>query len=81
MRYRFDQFEVDADRYELRRDGAAQAVEPLVYQRPAADIDLKRMAAWAMNYLIRTPRPRLNYQPIFQGNMLACPPAPEGGRS
>ena len=31
MRYRFDQFEVDADRYELRRDGAAQAVEPLVF--------------------------------------------------
>jgi TolB-like protein len=31
MRYRFDQFEVDAERYELRRDGAAQAVEPLVF--------------------------------------------------
>jgi TolB-like protein len=31
MRYHFDQFEVDADRYELRRGGAAQPVEPLVF--------------------------------------------------
>jgi TolB-like protein/tetratricopeptide (TPR) repeat protein len=31
MRYRFDQFEVDADRYELRRGGAALPVEPLVF--------------------------------------------------
>src|SRR5215471_4401155 len=31
MRYRFDQFEVDTDRYELRRQGAAQPVEPLVF--------------------------------------------------
>ncbi len=31
MRYRFDQFEVDTDRYELRRDGLIQPVEPLVF--------------------------------------------------
>jgi TolB-like protein/tetratricopeptide (TPR) repeat protein len=31
MRYRFDQFELDTDRYELRRGGAAQPVEPLVF--------------------------------------------------
>lgn len=31
MRYCFDQFEIDADRYELRREGAVQAVEPLVF--------------------------------------------------
>jgi len=31
MRYRFDAFEVDADRYELHRDGVAQPVEPLVF--------------------------------------------------
>jgi TolB-like protein/Tfp pilus assembly protein PilF len=31
MRYRFDEFEIDADRYEFRRNGAAQAVEPLVF--------------------------------------------------
>jgi TolB-like protein len=31
MRYQFDQFELDADRYELRRSGVAQHVEPLVF--------------------------------------------------
>lgn len=31
MRYRFDHFEVDTDRYELRRDGVAQPVEPMVF--------------------------------------------------
>ena len=31
MRYRFDQFDVDADRYELRREGRVQPVEPLVF--------------------------------------------------
>ena len=31
MRYQFDQFELDADRYELRRGGVTQHVEPLVF--------------------------------------------------
>jgi TolB-like protein/DNA-binding winged helix-turn-helix (wHTH) protein/Tfp pilus assembly protein PilF len=31
MRYQFDEFELDADRYELRRGGVAQHVEPLVF--------------------------------------------------
>ena len=31
MRYRFDQFELDTGRYELRVDGVAQRVEPLVF--------------------------------------------------
>src|SRR5215218_1546989 len=31
MRYRFDGFEIDARRYELRRDGALRRVEPLVF--------------------------------------------------
>ena len=31
MRYRFNQFEVDTERYELRRDGVVQPVEPLVF--------------------------------------------------
>ncbi|MBV9826446.1 MAG: winged helix-turn-helix domain-containing protein [Alphaproteobacteria bacterium] len=31
MRYRFDEFELDARRYELRRDGAVCHVEPLVF--------------------------------------------------
>src|SRR5262249_14709237 len=31
MRYRFDQFDVDTDRYELRGGGRVQPVEPLVF--------------------------------------------------
>ena len=31
MRYRFDGFEIDTRRYELRRDGALRHVEPLVF--------------------------------------------------
>jgi TolB-like protein len=31
MRYRFGQFDVDTERYELRRDGSVEAVEPLVF--------------------------------------------------
>jgi DNA-binding winged helix-turn-helix (wHTH) protein len=31
MRYLIGQFEVDSDRYELRRDGSVEAVEPLVF--------------------------------------------------
>lgn len=31
MRYRFAEFELDTDRYELRRKGAVQHVEPLVF--------------------------------------------------
>ncbi len=31
MRYRFGQFEVDTNRYEVRRNGIAQPVEPLVF--------------------------------------------------
>lgn len=46
--------------------------------RPPRDIDLKTMAGWAMNYLIRTPRPELGYEPVFQCHPYACPPIPEG---
>ncbi|HSR80763.1 MAG TPA: winged helix-turn-helix domain-containing protein, partial [Hyphomicrobiaceae bacterium] len=31
MRYRFDPFDVDTDRYELRRGGSVQPIEPLVF--------------------------------------------------
>jgi DNA-binding winged helix-turn-helix (wHTH) protein len=31
MRYQFDDFELDTERYELRRGGVAQRVEPLVF--------------------------------------------------
>ncbi|HZZ42142.1 MAG TPA: hypothetical protein VFE58_04335 [Tepidisphaeraceae bacterium] len=43
-----------------------------------ADIDLKQMASWAMNYLARTPRPDRGYEPVFQCHPLQCPPVPAG---
>jgi hypothetical protein len=36
------------------------------------------MAAWAMNYLIRTPNKELDYEPVFQCHPLQCPPVPPG---
>ncbi|APW62893.1 hypothetical protein [Paludisphaera borealis] len=56
----------------------AESVGTLADTPRAADVDLKRMAEWAMNYLIRTPRPDLGYEPVFQCHPLRCPPAPEG---
>ena len=46
--------------------------------QPSSDIDLKRMAQWALNYLCETPRKNLNYEPVFQCHPLRCPPVPEG---
>lgn len=42
------------------------------------DIDLKRMSEWSLNFLIRTPRKQLNYEPVFQIFPYRCPPGPEG---
>jgi len=42
------------------------------------DIDLTRMAGWAMNYLARTPRKEFGYEPVFQCHPLLCPPTPAG---
>jgi hypothetical protein len=53
-------------------------ISPLPAQLPQGDIDLQRMAQWAMNYLIRTPRKELNYEPVFQCYPLRCPPVPAG---
>ena len=57
---------------------AATAADLFSQSRVSRDIDLKRMALWAMNYLIRTPRRELDYQPVFQCHPLRCPPAPAG---
>lgn len=57
---------------------AAGSIQTLEHVTRPADVDLKRMAEWAMNYLIRTPRPELGYEPVFQCHPLRCPPAPEG---
>lgn len=43
-----------------------------------SDIDLNRMAEWSLEFLIRTPRKNLNYEPVFQLFPYRCPPAPEG---
>jgi hypothetical protein len=43
-----------------------------------ADISLKRMAEWGLNYLTETPRPELGYEPVFQCHPLRCPPVPTG---
>jgi hypothetical protein len=55
-----------------------QTIAPLSAAIPGHDIDLQRMAAWAMNYLIRTPNKDLDYEPVFQCHPLRCPPVPQG---
>ncbi|MCC7265009.1 MAG: hypothetical protein IT369_21030 [Candidatus Latescibacteria bacterium] len=55
---------------------AANQILPLDDAPTAADLDLKNMAEWALNYLSRTPRPELGYQPVFQCHPLHCPPTP-----
>jgi hypothetical protein len=57
---------------------ARQVIAGLSATTSRNDIDLKRMAEWAMNYLIWTPRPEFNYEPVFQCHPLKCPPVPEG---
>lgn len=57
---------------------AAQQIEPLATASRPADVDLKNMAGWAMNYLTQTPRKQLGYEPVFQCHPLKCPPMPEG---
>jgi hypothetical protein len=56
----------------------ARTIAGLAAGEPGRDIDLKRMAEWAMNYLIRTPRPEFDYEPVFQCYPLRCPPVPKG---
>ena len=57
---------------------AADEIELLVGAQIPADIDLTRMAEWALNYLSETPRKNLGYEPVFQCHPLQCPPVPEG---
>ena len=57
---------------------AATAVAPLAATTQPADLDLQRMAEWALHYLIHTPRPELDYEPVFQCFPLQCPPVPDG---
>ena len=57
---------------------AAEAITLLSAAQIPADIDLKRMAGWALNYLTETPRKNLGYEPVFQCHPLQCPPVPQG---
>jgi hypothetical protein len=57
---------------------AAETIRTLAETPRSADVSLQRMAEWAMNYLVRTPRPGLGYEPVFQCHLLRCPPVPEG---
>src|SRR5579862_1859777 len=57
---------------------APVSILPIAESHPPGDIDLKRMAEWAMNYLIETPRKQLDYEPVFQCHPLRCPPVPQG---
>jgi hypothetical protein len=54
------------------------SVQPLSTTERTGDISLQRMAQWAMNYLIRTPRKELNYEPVFGANEMKCPPFSKG---
>ena len=56
----------------------ATPVMPTAPPASSIDLDLKQMAAWAMNYLIHTPRPEYDYEPVFQCHPLRCPPVPSG---
>jgi hypothetical protein len=57
---------------------APAAIAPLDAAAGKDDLDLRRMAQWAMNYLIRTPRKDFDYEPAFQCHPLRCPPVPSG---
>jgi hypothetical protein len=57
---------------------AAKQISLVASNEPTADISLKRMAEWALNYLTETPRKSLGYEPVFQCHPLLCPPVPAG---
>lgn len=57
---------------------SADVVKRLSATQVPADIDLTRMAAWALNYLTETPRKNLGFEPVFQCHPLQCPPVPAG---
>lgn len=46
--------------------------------KASQDVDLAGRALWAMNYLLRTPRPELNYEPHFECHNLEFPPTLSG---
>jgi hypothetical protein len=57
---------------------APTSIPALAAAERSADVDLRRMAQWGMNYLIHSPRAEFDYEPVFQANPMKCPPVPEG---
>lgn len=57
---------------------AANKISILSKSHIPKDIDIKNMAAWALHYLIHTPRKQYDYEPVFQCHPLRCPPVPDG---
>ena len=57
---------------------APTSIQPLSALARIEDADLRRMAQWGMNYLIRSPRKEFGYEPVFQANPMNCPPIPAG---
>ncbi len=53
-------------------------LSPLPKNFSPSDADLQKMAAWSLRYLNRSPRPNLNYEPVFFVRPMNVPPAPEG---
>lgn len=51
---------------------------PLPKNFSPSDVDLQKMATWSLHYLDRSPRPDLNYEPVFFVRPMNVPPAPEG---
>jgi len=56
---------------------ADERIQPLAGVQPPHDLDLRRMARWALNYLINTPREQYNFEPVFQCHPLEFPPIPD----
>ena len=54
------------------------SLRPLPAKFSSPNIDLGKMARWSLHYLNRSPRPALNYEPVFFVRPMNVPPAPEG---
>ena len=55
-------------------DSQPAEIKLLAEQQPPQDIQLREMAAWALNYLIHNPRQHLDYECRFNVFPLHCPP-------
>jgi hypothetical protein len=56
----------------ISSDNLLKIVSDLI--NTSQDFDLAGRALWAMNYLLRTPKPEFNYEPHFECHNLEYPP-------